>query len=192
MAEVAFASPLVVGAIRARFDLGLKEPKPSEVVMAFELLEEALLQLKQQRQKEETEEIERQNAADEALKRFALIKSEVLEPIFKRAVTLLVEEDLSAEVTSEDNTTTRSLTLTVDLSTEKVTGSHGSLTCRLHEDFQACQFGKAITRGAEPIFTDRLYKLQELTEEIVYRTTESFLLDLIASVSMNRSNGSTS
>jgi hypothetical protein len=159
--------------------------------MAFELLEEALLQLRQQRQKEETEEIERQSAADEALKRFARIKSELLEPIFKRAVTLLVEEDLSAEVTDEDKATP-SITLTVDLSTEKVTGSHGSLTCRLHESFQACQFGKAITRGTEPVFTDRFYKLQELTEEIVYRTTERFLLDLIASVSINRANGSTS
>lgn len=53
--------------------------------MAFEQLEEALLQLKQARQKEEVAETQRQNTATAAITQFTLIKSEVLGPIFNKA-----------------------------------------------------------------------------------------------------------
>jgi len=150
--------------------------------MAFEMLEEALLQLKQKRQNEEMVEAQRQNAATAATTQFAVIKSEVLGPIFDKAATLLTDEGLFAEVTDQENDTTRSISLKVDLSTENVPGPQGSLICWLNEDMQTCQFGKAITRNIEPVFDEKLYKLREITEEIVYCTTEKFLLDLIATV----------
>ena len=159
--------------------------------MAFEMLEEALLQLKQNRQNEETVEAQRQKAATAATTQFAAVKSEVLGPIFNKAVALLTDEGLFAEIMDEENDTTRSISLKVDLSTENVPGPQGSLTCRLDEDLQTCQFGKAITRNMEPVFDEKSYKLREITEEIAYRTTEKFLLDLIATVSVNRLTGTT-
>ncbi len=88
--------------------------------MAFEMLEEALLQLKQKRQNEEMVEAQRQNAATAATMQFAVIKSEVLRPIFDKAATLLTDEGLFAEVTDQEHDTTRSIALKVDLSTEKL------------------------------------------------------------------------
>ncbi len=66
--------------------------------MAFELVEEALLQLKKNRQKEEAVEAERQRAATAATTQFAAIKSEVLGPIFSKAAALLADEGLFAEI----------------------------------------------------------------------------------------------
>ncbi len=160
--------------------------------MAFELVEEALLQLKKNRQKEEAVDAERQRAATAATTQFAAIKSEVLGPIFSKAAALLADEGLFAEITDQENDTTRSISLKVDLSTENVPGPQGSLTCRLDEDLQTCQFGKAMTRNIEPVFTEKSYKLWEITEEIAYRTTQEFLLDLIATVSASRPTGTTS
>src|SRR6266702_5354742 len=94
--------------------------------------------------------------------------------------------------TDQENDTTGSISLKVDLSTENVPGPQGSLICRLDEDLQTCQFGKAITRDIEPVFDEKSYKLREITEEIAYRATEKFLLDLIATVSENRPTGTTS
>ena len=159
--------------------------------MAFELVEEALLQLKKKRQREEAVEAERQRAATAASTQFAAIKSEVLGPIFSKAAALLAESGLFAEITDQENDTTRSISLKVDLSTENVPGPQGSLICRLDEDLQTCQFGKAMTRNIEPVFTEKLYKMREITEEIAYRTTQEFLLDLIATVSTNRPTGTT-
>ncbi len=160
--------------------------------MAFEMLEEALLQLKRNRQKEETVEAQRQKAVTAATTQFAAIKSEVLGPIFDKAVALLINEGLFGEIVDQENDTTRSISLTVDLSTENVPGPQGSLICRLDEDMQTCQFGKAITRNIEPVFDEKSYKLREITDEIAYRVTEKFLLDLIATVSVNRPTGTTS
>ena len=95
--------------------------------MAFEMVEEALLQLK----KEEAVEAERQRAATAATTQFAAIKSEVLGPIFSKAAALLSDEGLFAEITDQENDTTRSISLKVDLSTENVPGPQGSLICRL-------------------------------------------------------------
>ncbi len=94
--------------------------------------------------------------------------------------------------TDQENDTTGSISLKVDLSTENLPGPQGSLICRLDEDLQTCQFGKAMTRNIEPVFTEKSYKLWEITEEIAYRTTQEFLLDLIATVSASRPTGTTS
>ena len=156
--------------------------------MAFEQLEEALLQLKQARQKEEVAETQRRNAATAAMTQFVLIKSEVLGPIFNKAAAILSEEGLFAEITDQEN---GSICLKVDLSTDNESGPQGSLIFRLDEDMQTCQFGKAMTQNTEPVFVEKLYKLQEITEEIAYRTTDQFLVDLIATVSANRPTGTT-
>jgi hypothetical protein len=166
-----------------------KKLQPSEVAMAFEQLEEALLELKQARQKEEAAETQRRNAATTAITKFALIKSEILGPIFNKAAAILTEEGLFSEITDQEN---GSISLKVDLSTDTESGPQGSLIFRLDEDMQTCQFGKAMTQNTEPVFVEKLYKLQEITEEIAYRTTEKFLVDLIATVSANRPTGTTS
>lgn len=151
--------------------------------MPFEQLEEALLQLKQDRQKEEVAETQRKNAATAAITQFALIKSDVLVPIFDKAVALLSGEGLLAEVTGQENDTTRSVSLNVDLSTDTETGPRGSLIWRLAEDLETCQFGKAMTHNTEPVFVERLYNLREINAELAYKTTEAFLVDLISTIS---------
>lgn len=134
--------------------------------MAFEQLEEALRQLKEARQKEEVAETQRQNAAAAAITQFALIKSEVLGPVFSKAAKLLEEEGLFAEITDQELDTACSIFLKVDLSTENEPGPRGSLICRFDEDMQTCEFGKAKTQNTEPVFAEKQYKLQEITEEI--------------------------
>jgi hypothetical protein len=156
--------------------------------MAFERLEEALLRLKQARQKEEVAETQRRNAAIAAMTQFALIKSEVLGPIFNKATAILSKEGLFAEIIDQDN---GSISLKVDLSTDNESGPQGSLIFRLDEDTQTCQFAEAMTPNTEPVFVENLYKLQEITEEIAYRTTDKFLVDLIATFSANRLTGTT-
>jgi hypothetical protein len=150
--------------------------------MAFEQLRKALLQLKQNRLKEEEAETQRRNAITAATTQFALIKSEVVAPIFDKAAALLTEEGLFAEITDQENETTRSISLKVDLSTDNEPGPQGSLICRLDEDMQTCRFGKAIAQSTEPMFDGKPYHLKEVTEEITYRITEQFLIDLITSI----------
>lgn len=160
--------------------------------MAFEQLEAALLRLKQDRLKKEAEEARKRSADAAAIERFALIKSEVLAPIFNKAATLLTEDDLVAEIIDQEDNTTRSIALKVDLSTDNEIGPKGSLICRLAEGMKTCQFGTTITQNTEPVFDEKLYKLLELTEEVAVRMTEQFLVDLIATVSGKRPIASTS
>jgi hypothetical protein len=154
--------------------------------MAFEQLEEALLQLKQDRQKEEVAETQRRNAVTAAMTQFTLIKSEVLGPIFNKAAAILSEDDLFAEIIDQED---GSISLKVDLSTDTESGPQGSLIFRLGEDMQTCQFGETMIQNTEPVFVEKLYKLQEITDEIAYRTTDKFLVDLIATVSANGPTG---
>jgi hypothetical protein len=150
--------------------------------MAFEQLRKALLQLKQNRLKEEAAETQRQNAAIAATTQFALIKSEVIAPVFNKAVALLGEDGLFAEVTDQENDTTRSISLKINLSTDTESGPQGSLICRLDEDMQTCRFGKAVIHSTEPVFDEKPYHLQEVTEKLTYRITEQFLIDLITGI----------
>jgi len=64
--------------------------------MAFRKLEAALLRLKQDRLEKEAAEARKRSADIAAMEQFALIKSEVLSPIFNQAATLLTEDDLFA------------------------------------------------------------------------------------------------
>jgi len=57
---------------------------------------------------------------------------------------------------------------------------------------KSCQFGTTITQNTEPVFDEKPYKLQELTEEVAVKMTEQFLVGLIATVSTNRPIASTS
>lgn len=155
--------------------------------MTFGKLEAALLQLKQDRLEKEAAEARKRNADTAAIERFALIKSEVLAPIFNKAATLLTENDLFAEIIDQEDNTTPSITLKVDLSTDNEIGPKGSLICRLSEGMKTCQFGTTKTQNTEPVFDgEKLYKLRELTEEVAIRVTERFLVDLIATVSTSR------
>jgi hypothetical protein len=150
--------------------------------MAFEQLEAALLRLKQDRLKKEAAEARRRSADTAATEQFALIKSSVIAPIFNKAATLLTDDDFFAEIIDQEDDTTHSIALKVDLSTDNDIGPKGSLICRLEQDLKTCQFGMTITQNTEPVFDGKSFKLRELTEEVVARMTEQFLVDLIATV----------
>ena len=147
--------------------------------MAFEQLEAALLRLKQERLEKEAAEARRQSADTAAVEQFALIKVKILAPIFNKAAALLTDDDLFAEIIDQGDNTTHSIALKVDLSTDNDIGPKGSLICRLGENFKTCQFGIAKTQNTEPVFAEKHFKLRELTEEVVGRMTEQFLIDLI-------------
>src|SRR3954469_327047 len=115
--------------------------------MAFRKLEAALLRLKQDRLEKEAAEARKRSADIAAMEQFALIKSEVLSPIFNQAATLLTEDDLFAEVIDHEDNTTCSIALKVDLSTDNENGPKGSLICRLNEGMKSCQFGTTITQN---------------------------------------------
>ena len=60
--------------------------------MAYERLDEALRQLKTDREREEAAEKQQKREGEEARMRFAQIKSAVIGPIFKEIVAHLVSE----------------------------------------------------------------------------------------------------
>jgi len=160
--------------------------------MAFEQLEAALLRLREGRLKKEAAEARKRGADTAAMEQFVLIKSQVLAPIFNKAATLITDDDLLAEIIDQEDNTTRSITLKVDLSTDNEDGPIGSLICRLDENLETCRFGMTITQNTEPAFDEKFFKLQELTEEVAVRMTEQFLVDLIATVFKKRPIVSTS
>ena len=69
-----------------------QHPDYQEAEMAYERLDEALRQLKTDREREEATEKQQKRAGEEARMRFAQIKSAVIGPIFNEVVTHLVSE----------------------------------------------------------------------------------------------------
>lgn len=147
--------------------------------MAFEQLEAALLRLKRERREKEAVEARRRNADIAAAEQFALIKVNILTPVFNKAVSLLTDDDLFAEIIDQKDDTIHSITLKIDLSTDNDIGPKGNLICRLEENFKTCQFGMAIIQDTQPLFGEKHFKLRDLTEEVAVRMVEQFLVDLI-------------
>ncbi len=93
--------------------------------MASERLNEALRQLKTDRELQEATEKQQLEAATEARMRFARTKSAVIEPIFNEVVALVAAEGFFGETVDEPNDGSASISLNVNLSEDE--GAIGDL-----------------------------------------------------------------
>jgi len=93
--------------------------------MAYERLDEALRQLKTDREREEATEKQQKEAGEEARMRFARTKSAVIEPIFNEVVALVAAEGFFGETVDEPNDGSASISLNVNLSEDE--GAIGDL-----------------------------------------------------------------
>jgi hypothetical protein len=152
--------------------------------MAYERLDEALRQLKADREHAEAAEHQRQEAAAEARIRFARIKSEVIGPIFDEVVARLAAEGFFGETANEQNDASGPISLNVNLSEDEEFTRQGSLQVRFNPDNHTCEFGTStMAKGSSTsqIVFDAIHrKIDEMTEELVRETAEQFVLDLIA------------
>jgi len=152
--------------------------------MAYERLDEALQQLKTDREREEATEKQQKEAGEEARMRFAQIKSAVIGPIFNEVVAHLVAEGFFGETVDEQRDTSDPISLNVNLSEDEGFSRQGSLQVRFDPDEHTCEFGKstmANTSSTTQIVYDASnLKLDEMTEELVREKAEQFVLDLIA------------
>jgi multidrug efflux pump subunit AcrA (membrane-fusion protein) len=98
--------------------------------MAYERLDEALRQLKTDRERAEATAKQRQEAGAEAKIRFARIKSGVIGPIFDEVVARLVAEGFFGEVVDDHNDGSGPISLNVNLSDEEGVSQQGSLQVR--------------------------------------------------------------
>jgi hypothetical protein len=101
--------------------------------MAYERLDEALRQLKADRELAEAAENQRQEAATEARVRFARIKSEVIGPVFDEVVARLAAEGFFGETANEQNDASAPISLNVNLSEDEAFIRQGSLQVRFKE-----------------------------------------------------------
>ena len=83
--------------------------------MAYERLDEALRQLKTDREREEAKEKQRKKAGAEARMRFVRIKSGVIVPIFNEVVARLTAEGFFGETMDEQNDASGPISLNVNL-----------------------------------------------------------------------------
>ena len=152
--------------------------------MAYEKLDQALRQLKTDRERAEATETQRRKADAEAGNRFAQIKSAVIGPIFNEVVARLVAEGFFGETVEEQSDVSGPISLNVNLSEDEGFSRQGNLQVRFDQDTHTCEFGKstsAMTASTpQIIFDDRHSKFDEITEELVRETAEQFMLDLIA------------
>jgi hypothetical protein len=155
-----------------------------EAEMAYERLDQALRQLKTDRERAEATENQRKKANAEAGIRFAQIKSAVIGLIFNEVVARLVAEGFFAETAEEQNDASGPISLNVDLSEDEGFSRQGSLQVRFDQDKHTCEFGKSTTAKTasttQIVFDDKHYELDEITEELVRDRAEQFVLDLIA------------
>ena len=151
--------------------------------MAYEKLDEALRQLKTDRERKEATEKQRIKADAVARMRFARIKSAVIGPIFNEVVARIEAEGFFGETVGE-NDASDPISLNVNLSEEEEFSRQGSLQVRFDPDRYTCEFGKSTMAKAastnQMIFDNRHHKFGEMTEEMVREKTEQFVLDLIA------------
>ena len=157
---------------------------PREAEMAYERLDEALRQLKADRERAEAAENQRQEAAAEARIRFARIKSEVIGPIFDEVVARLAAEGFFGETANEQNDASGPISLNVNLSDDEGFSRQGSLQVRVNPDKYTCEFGTSTMAKASStsqiIFDAIHHQIDQITEELVRETAEQFVLDLIA------------
>jgi len=84
--------------------------------MAYERLDEALRQLKTDRERTEATENQQKKAGAEAIIRFARIKSAVIGPIFDEVVARLAAEGYFGETVDKQNDASGPISLNVNLS----------------------------------------------------------------------------
>ena len=96
--------------VRAKFSDG------HEAEMAYERLDEALRQLKTDRERAEATENQQKKAGAEAIIRFARIKSAVIGPIFGEVVARLAAEGFFGETVDKQNDGSGPISLNVNLS----------------------------------------------------------------------------
>jgi hypothetical protein len=163
---------------RAKFSHG------QEAEMAYERLDEALRQLKADRQRKEATEKQRIKAGAEAKMRFARIKSAVIGPIFNAVVARVAAEGFFGETVDEQNDGSGPISLNVNLSEDEGFIRQGSLQVRFDPSKYTCEFGKSTMAKTSPtnqiVFDNRHLKFDEMTEELVREKAEQFVLDLIA------------
>jgi hypothetical protein len=151
--------------------------------MAYERLDQALRQLKTDRERAEATENQRKKAGAEAEIRFARIKSGVVGPIFNEVVARLVAEGFFGETVEEQNDASGPISLNVNLSEDEGFSRQGSLQVRFDRDKHTCEFGKSTmaktSSTAQIVFDDNNLKFDEMTEELVREKAEQFVLDLI-------------
>lgn len=152
--------------------------------MAYERLDEAIRQLKTDRERREATENQRKNAIAEARVQFARIKSAVIEPIFNEVVARLAAEGFYGETIEEQNDVSSPITLNVDLSEDEGFSAQGSFQIRFDQDQNICAFGRSTMAKAaatnQIVFDDIHCTCSEMTEELVRNKAEQFVLDLIA------------
>ena len=102
--------------------------------MAYERLDEALRQLKADRERAEAAENRRKEAVAEARIRFARIKSGVIGPIFDEVVARLAAEGFFGETVDEQNEASGPISLNVNLSEDEGFSRQGSLQVRFNPD----------------------------------------------------------
>src|ERR1700730_756305 len=146
--------------------------------------DEALRQLRTDRERAEASENQRKRAGEEARIRFARIKSAVIAPIFDEVVARLVAEGFYGETVNEQNDSSGPISLDVNLSEDDGPSREGRLQVRFDLDKYTCEFGKSTSdktaSTTQIIFDDRHYKFDEVTEELVREIAEKFVLDLTA------------
>lgn len=152
--------------------------------MAYEKLDQALRQLKTDRERAEANETQHKKAGEEARIRFARLKSTRIGPIFDEVVARLAAEGFFAETVDEQNDASGPISLNVNLSEDDGFNRQGSLQVQFDPDEYKCEFGKltmAKTASTnQMVFGDRHLQLDEMTEELVREIAEQFVLDLIA------------
>jgi hypothetical protein len=87
----------------AQWQGGHKFSESQETEMAYERLDEALRQLKADRERAEATENQRKKASAEASIRFARIKTAEIAPIFKEVVARIMAEGFFGEMVEEQN-----------------------------------------------------------------------------------------
>jgi hypothetical protein len=155
-----------------------------EAEMAYERLDEALRQLKTDRERAEATENQRKKAADEARISFARLKSGVIGPVFDEVVGRLVAEGFFADTVDEQNDVSGPISLNVNLSEDDGFRRQGTLQVRFDPEQNTWQIGKSTmaktASTTQIIFDERHHPVYEMTEESIREIAVQFVLDLIS------------
>ena len=164
--------------------LQLLAKNSQEAEMAYERLDEALRQLKTDRERAEATENQQKKAGAEAIIRFARIKSAVIGPIFDEVVGRLAAEGFFGETVDKQNDASGPISLNVNLSEDDGLSRQGTLQVRFNSGEHTCEFGKSTMANnastIQIVFDDKHHKFEEMTVDLVREIAEQFVLDLIA------------
>jgi hypothetical protein len=161
-----------------------RNPDYQEAEMAYGRLDEALRQLKTDREREEATEKQQKREGEEARMRFVQIKTAVIGPIFGEIAGHLLAEGFFGEMVDEQSDASDPISLNVNLSEDEGFSRQGTFQIRFDIDKYRCEFGKSTMAKTSStnqiIFDDERHNLDEMTMELVREKAEQFVLDLIA------------